>query len=420
MQFGLIGEKLGHSFSKVIHEQLIDNYKYTLKEIKKEDLDAFMKAKDFQAINVTIPYKQDVLPYLDFIDDAAKQIGAVNTIVNRNGVLTGYNTDYLGFQYTLDKHEIDVENKKVLIMGNGGASKAIQAVIQNRLPREMLVVDIVKGDNILTLEEVYKNHIDCEVIINTTPVGMYPAVDASPLDLSKFEACTACVDAIYNPLRTNLVLQAQALHKKGISGLEMLVAQAKYALERFKDITIDESEIDRIYKQLLLESSNVVFIGMPSSGKSTIAKEVAQQLNKTLIDIDEEIVKEVQMDIPTYFKEYGETQFRKIESEICARVSVRNNCVISCGGGIIKKEENIINLKHNGIIMGIHRDLDKLISDDTRPLSSSKETIQALFEERESLYRSSRELYLENNTTLEDASKRAVSLYQENIGILNQ
>lgn len=420
MKYGLIGEKLGHSFSKVIHERLLTNYEYKLQELQKDEVDAFMKAKAFDAINVTIPYKQTVIPYLDELDAAAKQIGAVNTIVNRNGVLTGYNTDYLGFKYTLDKHQIHIKNKKVLILGNGGASKAIQAVIHNEQPRSVVLVDLVLGEGITTLDDVYQNHLDCEVIINTTPVGMYPHVDASPVDVSLFKSCFACVDAVYNPLRTNFVLQAQSLGMKGISGLEMLVAQAKYALEFFKDIVIDESEIDRIYKELLIESSNVVIIGMPSSGKTTIGKQLSEALHKTFIDIDEEIVKFIQMTIPAFFKLEGEAAFREIESKICKEVSLKNNCIISCGGGIVKNVENIKNLKHNGIILGIHRDIDKLISDDTRPLSSSKAAIQALYDEREHLYRSSRELYVENNGLLEDATARAVALYKENIGLLNQ
>ncbi|MDF9825273.1 shikimate dehydrogenase [Breznakia sp. PF5-3] len=419
MKYGLIGEHLGHSYSKLIHEQLVDNYEYELHPLAKEQLDAFMKAKAFAAINVTIPYKQDVIPYLDEIDDVAKKINAVNTIVNRGGKLVGYNTDYLGFLYTLKKHGISLQDKKVLVMGNGGASQAIQAVVDSEKAKTMIVVDIVPDDNVISLNEVYEKHLDCEVIINTTPIGMYPNINGVSVDITKFKNCTACIDAIYNPLRTEFVLIAQQLGIKGISGLEMLVAQAKYALELFKDITIDDAEIDRIYRELLLETSNLVLIGMPSCGKSTLGKELSEKLNKKFIDIDNEIVKRIDMSIADYFKAFGEEAFRKIESEVCKEIASENNAVISCGGGIVKNPENIFNLKHNGLIMYVHRDLENLISDHTRPLSSTKEDILKLFEERDCLYRSSRELYVENNKSIELAVKEASEIYKENITILN-
>lgn len=419
MKYGLIGEKLGHSYSKLIHEQLLDHYEYELHPLTKEAFDPFMQARDFLAINVTIPYKEKVLPYLDELDASAKQIQAVNTIVNRNGKLIGYNTDYLGFQYTLRKHKIEVANQKVLIMGNGGASKAIQAVIQAQAPKAMILVDLIKSAHVTTIEDVYENHLDCDLIINTTPVGMFPTIDACSVDIAKFKNCTACIDAIYNPLRTNFVLTAQALGKKGINGLEMLVAQAKYALEFFKDIKIPDTEIDRIYQQILLDTSNLVLIGMPSSGKTTIGEQVSQKLNKHYIDIDAEIVKQIEMPIADYFAAFGEAAFRKIESAVCQQVAKNNNTVISCGGGIVKNPDNIFKLKHNGWIMYIDRDLENLISDDTRPLSSSKEAIRKLFEEREGLYLSAQESTITNNTTITAATDAAAEQYRANIAKLN-
>lgn len=420
MKYGLIGEKLGHSYSKIIHEQLIDNYEYELHPLEKNEVDTFMKEKTFSAINVTIPYKQTVIPYLDEMSDAAKQIGAVNTVVNKNGKLIGYNTDYLGFQYTLQKHDIQIKDKKVLIMGNGGASKAIQAVIHNQEPKEVVIVDIVKADGILSIEEVYAEHLDCEVIVNTTPIGMFPKTDGTSVDITRFKNCVACIDAVYNPLRTDFVLTAQALGIKGINGLEMLVAQAKYALEFFKDIKIDDSEIDRIYKEILLETSNVVLIGMPSCGKTTVGRRLAKKLDKEFIDIDTRIVDEIKMPISEFFEKNGEPAFREIESRICKEVSMKANCVISCGGGIVKNEMNVFYLKHNGLIVYLDRDIEKLISDDSRPLSSSKEAVATLWKERDPLYRSSRELVVDNNGSIESTVQNICKEYKEHITEINR
>lgn len=251
MEYGLIGEKLGHSYSKIIQEKLLKDYTYEIHPVVKEDLDAFMKAKAFKGINVTIPYKQSVIPYLDEMDEAAKKIGAVNTIVNKDGLLKGYNTDYYGFLYTLDKNNIEIKEKKVLVLGDGGASKAIQAAVLAKQPKQLIITNRTPHENTISLDEVYLNHKDSDIIINTTSVGMYPNVKDSPIDLSKFNRLKAVVDIIYNPLCTKLLLQGKELGIPYVNGLEMLVAQAKYALEHFKGISINDCEIDRIYKELL-------------------------------------------------------------------------------------------------------------------------------------------------------------------------
>ena len=251
MEYGLIGEKLGHSYSKIIQEKLLEDYTYEIHPIEKEDLDAFMKAKAFKGINVTIPYKQSVIPYLDEMDEAAKKIGAVNTIVNKDGLLKGYNTDYYGFLYTLDKNNIEIKDKKVLVVGDGGASKAIQAAVLAKHPKQLIITNRTPHENTISMKEVYVNHTDCDVIINTTSVGMYPNIDNNPIDVSKFSELKAVIDIIYNPLCTKFLLQGKELGIPYVNGLEMLVAQAKYALEHFKDISIEDSEINRIYKELL-------------------------------------------------------------------------------------------------------------------------------------------------------------------------
>ncbi len=419
MEYGLIGEKLGHSFSKVIHEQLVSDYTYELKEIAKTDIDTFMKEKQFKAINVTIPYKQTVIPYLDEIDESAKRIGAVNTIVNRNGKLIGYNTDYLGFAYTLRKHNISLQGKKVLIMGNGGASKAIQEVVHQANAKQVLIVDVIASEQTIPLSEIYKQHLDCEVIIQTTPVGMSPHLDASPIQLDGFNNLEACVDVIYNPLRTSFLLEAKTHQIPCVNGLEMLVAQAKYAVEYFKDMQIDDQYIDRIYQDLLREQSNLVFIGMPSSGKTTIANEVCTHLKREVVDIDATIVERIQMPISKYFELHGEAKFRAIETQVTKELANSHNLVISCGGGIVKNKENMKYLQHNGFIVYIDRHIDQLLSDPSRPLSSSKEAIQELYDTRAPLYERYSDATICNHDILADAIDQAIDTYINNITMIN-
>lgn len=250
MEYGLIGEKLGHSFSKEIHEKLAD-YTYDLCPLTKEEFNDFMKKKDFKSINVTIPYKRDVIPYLESMDDSARAIGAVNTIVNRDGKLYGYNTDMPGFIYMVNKNNITIKDKKVVVLGNGGAAQAIKAAVRKLEAAEMIVVDVLLTEGVISYEECFEKHTDAEIIINTSPVGMFPNVDASPVDLTHFPKCGAVLDVIYNPLTTKLVAQARELGMIGVTGLEMLVAQAKYAVEIFLDTKIDESEIDCIYREMI-------------------------------------------------------------------------------------------------------------------------------------------------------------------------
>lgn len=250
MEYGLIGEKLGHSYSKEIHEKLAD-YTYDLCPLTREEFTTFMEKKEFQAINVTIPYKKEVIPYLKEMNESATAIGAVNTIVNKDGDLYGYNTDMPGFIYMVKKNNIHMENKKVVVLGNGGAAQAIKAAVQSLGASEMIVVDVVPGDNVITYDECFASHTDAQIIVNTSPVGMFPNVDASPVDLTKFPQCQAVLDVIYNPLTTKLVGQARELGMIGVTGLEMLVAQAKYAVEIFLQTSIPEEKIDEIYQEMI-------------------------------------------------------------------------------------------------------------------------------------------------------------------------
>lgn len=254
MDYGLIGEKLGHSYSKDIHEMLAD-YTYDIHPLTREEFKPFMEKRAFKSINVTIPYKQDVIPYLDEMDDNAKAIGAVNTIVNKDGKLIGHNTDFSGFLYMLRRHGIDAAGKKCVVLGDGGASKAVQAVLHSLNAKDVIVVDIIKTQNAITYEECFEKHTDAEIIANTSPVGMYPNTDASPLDLTGFSKCEAVVDVIYNPLTTKLTRQAASLGMTAVNGLEMLVAQALYAVEFFLDTKLSEERIEEVYQELLKQKS---------------------------------------------------------------------------------------------------------------------------------------------------------------------
>lgn len=254
MEYGLIGEKLGHSFSKEIHEKLAD-YQYDITPLTREEFPVFMKEKNFKAINVTIPYKCDVIPFLDEMDSNAKSIGAVNTIVNKDGKLIGHNTDFSGFLYMIEHHNVTIKDKKVLVIGNGGASKAIIAVLKHLNAKEIIIIDIVAAPGVITKEEAIEKHLDVDIIVNTSPVGMFPNVDDSPINLAAFKDCKAVLDVIYNPLQTQLTKQASELGMQAINGLEMLVGQAKYAVEFFLDKTIDDSAIDPIYREILANLS---------------------------------------------------------------------------------------------------------------------------------------------------------------------
>ncbi len=355
MQYGLIGEKLGHSFSKIIHEKLAD-YTYDLHPLPKQELASFLEKKEFRAINVTIPYKIDVMPYLYEIDQRAQAVGSVNTIVNRNGNLYGYNTDFGGFLYLLKHNNIDVKNKKVLVLGKGGASKAIIAVLHYLQAKQIITVYYKQSNDAITYEQCQKLHNDADVIINTTPVGMYPNLDGCPIDLEHYTKCNAVVDIIYNPIKTKLLLEAQKHNMIAVGGLEMLIAQAKYAVEIFLNTSIPEYKIDDIYKEMLFEKKNVVLIGMPSSGKTTIGAELAKLLHKDFVDIDAQIVSKIGMPISNYFEQYGENAFREIETEVTKEFAGKNNIVISTGGGCIKKPENMLYLSMNGVILLVERD----------------------------------------------------------------
>lgn len=411
--YGLLGEKLGHSFSKEIHES-INDYIYKLIEVKKEDLDSFMTNKKFKAINVTIPYKEMVIPYLSYIDEKALSIGAVNTIVNKDNKLYGYNTDYLGLKKLITKNNIKIKNKKVLILGTGGTSKTAYVLSNDLSAKEVIKVSRKKNNEFITYEEAITIHNDANIIINTTPCGMYPNDDLV-INLDNFTKLEAIVDVIYNPLNTKLSRVAKEKNIKAVNGLYMLVAQAVYASYIFLDKEVQEEKIDEVYNKILNTKLNIALIGMPSCGKTTISKILGEKLEKQVIDTDEKIEEKIKMPIKSFLNKENENEFRNIETEVINEVSKLNNIIISCGGGVIKKQENIDYLRRNSLIIFIDRNLELLQTTSSRPLSSNKSDLEKLYNERYNLYINSSDYTVKNNDELEKTISKILEVYYENI-----
>ncbi len=398
MKYGLIGEHLKHSFSKAIHEEIGD-YVYEIKEIEPKNVEAFMREKSFSAINVTIPYKETVIPYLDHIDTSAKSIGAVNTVVNKNGVLYGYNTDYSGMMALVLRVGLSIKDKRVLIIGTGGTSKTATAVVKDMGAKEIIYVSNTAVKGAYSYDEIYQGHRNVEIIFNTSPVGMYPKNDGVPIDLTKFPCLEGLIDVVYNPIRTNLVLKAQQMGIKAEGGLYMLGAQAVYAYEHFMGTCVDKSLTDSIFKRVLCQKDNIILTGMPSSGKTTIGKLLAEKTGKTFIDTDIEIVNRIGMDIPSYFEKYGESEFRQIESEVIKDASAKNSLIIATGGGAILNSDNVRRLKQNGKIYFLDRSLERLIPTRDRPLSSNVTALTQRYEERYPIYNSTCDVRVDGNGT---------------------
>ena len=401
MRYGLIGEKLGHSFSKEIHE-MIGYYKYEIHEVARCDIDKFMKEKDFVGINVTIPYKETVIPYLDEISPQASSIGAVNTIVNINGKLYGHNTDYFGMLALIKKNNIDCYNKKVLILGTGGTSKTAYAVLKDLGAKIILKASINNEVGTITYDDAVRNHNDAEIIINTTPVGMYPKNDGCIINLDYFKNLIGVIDVVYNPLRTNLVINAKNKNIPSEGGLYMLVGQAVYASGLFLNQEMDLSIIDKIYDKLRNDKENIILIGMPSSGKTTIGKLLSEKLNRKLIDTDELIVDKIGMSIAEYLKSHTEKEFRDIETECVKEAAKLSGVVIATGGGAVLRCENVQALKQNGKLYFLKRDLNLLTPTQSRPFSSDYESLKRRYEERLPIYESVCDVNVDNNGDILD------------------
>ena len=408
--YGLLGRKLGHSWSPPIHGAL-GCEGYRLIELEPEELGEVLSRTDIGGLNVTIPYKRDVMPFCDVIDEMAKAIGSVNTLVRRtDGKLYAWNTDASGFRWMAERAGIRLDGKKVVILGSGGASLTAQAVSRAMGAREVIVVSRSGEDNYENLSR----HADAEIVVNTTPVGMYPAVGVSPVDLTAFPRCEGVLDVIYNPRRTALLLQAEELGIPCSDGLPMLVAQAKAAEEHFFDKSIPDSENERILAMLRKEMTSIVLIGMPGCGKSTLGLALAELTGREAIDLDQRIVEKAGCPIPQIFAEQGEAAFRALEREVTAEVGKLSGKIILTGGGVVKDRRNYAPLHQNGRIYHLIRDLNVLPSDG-RPLSQTTD-LSVMWAEREPLYTAFRDAVIDNNGPAEDTAAAIWRDFCENSG----
>ena len=410
MKYGLIGEHLSHSYSKQIHERISD-YTYELHPLLPQELRSFVRNSGYSGINVTIPYKKAVIPFLDEISDEAVRIGSVNTVVRRKGRLYGYNTDYYGFMNMAKRVGISFLDRKVLILGTGGTSVTAQTVAADAGAAEIVVVS---RNGRVNYENVY-NHSDAEIIVNTTPVGMYPENDGSILAPERFPKLYGVLDVVYNPLRTNLILYAHKLGIKTSGGLPMLVYQAIAASELFTEEKVDDILIESVVNEMYQRFQNIILIGMPGSGKTTVGRELAAQMNREFIDIDDCVVKKEGLTIPEIFEQKGEAAFRTLEQACVAEMSEYAGVVIATGGGTVLNPDNMRALMRNGRIYYLTRNIDKLPTDD-RPLSFNNRALEMLYHQRHLLYMDYSEACIDCNRTVEHAVQTVKEEFYEAAG----
>ena len=404
MRYGLLGRKLSHSYSPQIHTALA-GYAYDLIEIEPENLEVFLQKKDFDGINVTIPYKKAVLPYCDKLSDKAMRLGSVNTIVKMpNGTLLGHNTDYFGFQQTVIESGLNVCDKKILVLGSGGAGVTVSTVLSDMVAK---VITISRhGQN------NYDNlhlHTDASIIVNATPVGMYPNNGASPIDLSLFPKLEGVFDLIYNPSKTEFLLQAEDLGIVAQNGLYMLVAQAKESAEYFIGSPIENEAIRKVYTRLKQQMENIVLIGMPGSGKTTIGKALSRTLNREFVDTDDLIIQRIGMSIPSYMKQFGLERFREVETAVIQDVTKQSGLVIATGGGCVTRKDNFNALRQNSQVIWIQREIKNLPTEG-RPLSQNT-SLKDMYEARKPLYSQLADITITNNGCIDEAVSAICKLY---------
>lgn len=403
--YGLLGETLGHSFSPQIHACLGD-YEYKLFEVAPEDLGDFLRSGSFEGLNVTIPYKKAVMPYLAEISENAKAIGSVNTItVLPNGTLRGDNTDYDGFLYLVRRSGIAVNGKKALVLGTGGASLPVKKVLSDLGAREIISISRTGENNYQNLEK----HFDADLIVNTTPVGMYPNNLQSPLSLDGFTQLSGVLDIVYNPQKTQLILDAEQRGIPAFSGLTMLVAQAKRAAELFLNTNIDDRKNDEIYETLSRQMKNIVLVGMPGCGKSTVGKALAKRLSRPFFDADQEIVKRAGKSIPEIFQTEGEAGFRKIETEVLFDLCRQSGAVIATGGGAVTVPQNHDILRQNSLVVFLNRDI-AVLPTKGRPLSEQND-LHEMFRQRLPLYRAVCDYEVDGNSEIQTVTDRVAEVY---------
>ena len=397
--YGLLGERLGHSFSPEIHRQL-GGYDYRLFEKRPEQLDSFLHSHEFDGLNVTIPYKKAVIPYCQELTDQARRIGSVNTILRRpDGTLLGHNTDYEGFRYMLEKAGARIKGRKALVLGSGGASLTVRAALADLGVGEMVTISRSGPDNYENLER----HKDAQIIVNATPVGMYPNNEGCPVDLEQFPQCEEVFDLIYNPARTRLLLAAQQRGLVWANGLGMLVAQARGSAEMFLNAKIPDERVDEVVRAMEGKAKNLILIGMPGCGKSTVGQALARRLGRPLVDLDEEIVREAGTSIPEIFACQGEEVFRNIEHRLLLKAAQQSGAVIATGGGIVTRKENMDPMRQNSVVIFLRRDLD-LLPREGRPLSQ-RDGLEKLYRQRLPLYKKVADIAVDNVVVEETASE---------------
>lgn len=403
--YGLLGEKLGHSFSPQIHA-LLGDYEYKLFEVAPENLGDFLRSGTFEGLNVTIPYKKAVMPYLAEISENAKAIGSVNTItVLPNGTLRGDNTDYDGFLYLVRRSSVSVAGKKALVLGTGGASLPVKKVLSDLGAREIVSISRTGENNYQNLDK----HVDADLLVNTTPVGMYPNNLQSPLSLDGFAHLSGVLDIVYNPQKTKLILDAEQRGIPAFSGLTMLVAQAKRAAELFLQTKIDDRKNDEIYETLSRQMKNIVLVGMPGCGKSTVGKALAKCLSRPFFDADEEIVRRAGKPIPEIFQAEGEAGFRKIETEVLFDLCRQSGAVIATGGGAVTVPKNHDILRQNSLVVFINRDI-AVLPTAGRPLSEQND-LHEMFRHRLPLYRAVCDYEVDGNGKIQTVTDRVAEVY---------
>ncbi len=411
MDYGLIGERLSHSYSKQIHEQLGD-YSYQIMSLAPGEVQDFLLKRQFKGINVTIPYKKTVIPFCDTVSPVAERIGSVNTItVDDKGKLHGDNTDYYGFSYMAEKAGISFKNKKVLVLGSGGTGRTVEAVADDCDAAEIIIVSRTGKVN---YDNVYEES-DADIIVNATPVGMYPETGEIPIDLNRFPKCSGLLDVTYNPLFSRLLLEAKRLEIPYSNGLTMLAAQAKRSADLFfGEEIVPKKSIDEIVKELTERFTNIVLIGMPGSGKTTVGKLIAEKTNKMFADTDAVIEEQERLSIPKIFESFGEAYFRNLEAAVIAKLGKEKGQVIATGGGAVLRHENYLNLKQNGFIIFIERELHCLASQG-RPLSASREAVEELYKDRLPLYLEYCDAEISSDKTAQITAQKALEVFNENI-----
>ena len=393
---GLLGHPLGHSFSPIIFKELNEEYK--LYDVEKEGAEAIIKGGNFVGLNVTVPHKRTAYESVDFLDKTAAMCGAVNTVILRGGLTYGYNTDFYGMKSMLEYYNIDVKDKVVAIFGRGGTAGMAKVLMEHLGAKSVAMLG--RTD--------YPDYENTEILINATPVGMYPNCDNAICDISAFKRLSGVVDAVYNPLRTRLVYQAKKAGIPACNGLYMLVAQAVKSYDIFFNKVTPREKIDDIFKKILWQQCNIVFVGMPSSGKTVVGQYIAASAKKRFVDVDAEIVRRSGMSIPEIFDKKGEEFFRDLEQEVVAELSNGRGLLIATGGGSVIRKANRDALAQNGFVIFLQRNTD-LLETTGRPLSKDKETIQKLFVERLPYYKEVADLEVENNGDVESCKQKIIS-----------